>query len=494
MDRMKTLLSGRAGLVLLIALSMALGMSLAANFSGRDAAYAVDQKTTIQQHRAVLHQLQDAFTSIVEEVLPSVVSITVTRTVETGAAMDFEDLFKGFPFPIPRPETPEKQPYKSCGSGVIVRSDGYILTNDHVVGGAEKVTVTLKDGREFEGAVSRDPRSDLAIVKIDAKNLPAAKLGDSSKVKVGSWAIAIGSPFQLDQTVTLGVVSATGRQAAAPEGTGFYPNLIQTDASINPGNSGGPLVNIDGEVTGINTLIQSSFGGGNIGIGFAIPANTAKFVLDQLITTGKVTRGYLGIEPEDVTPKRAEQYGVKEGVFVSKVEVNSPAYKAGLQVEDIIIELDGKKVSNEIQFRDMVAATPPGRQVSIVVVRNEAQKTLTVTVSEPPPIETAEETPAETVAKLGFNVANVTPEIAKRYDLDEDTKGVVVTKVSQGSSAARAGVRPGQVVFHANDKPINTVADFNAATKDLKSGDTLRLRVRTKQIVEFIMFIMFEID
>lgn len=492
MDRIKTLLRGRAVLALIIALSIALGMSLAVNLSNRDTAYAADQKTTAQQHRAALHELQDAFTSVVDEVLPSVVSITSTRTVETNGTMPgFEDFFKDFPFPIPRPEMPEKRQDKSFGSGVIVRPNGYILTNDHVAGGADKVTVTLKDGRKFEGTVSRDPRSDLTVVKIDAKNLPAAKLGDSSKVKVGSWAIAIGNPFGLDQTVTLGVVSATGRQAVVAEGAGFYPNLIQTDASINLGNSGGPLVNTDGEIIGINTLIRSSFGGGSIGIGFAIPANTAKFVLEQLIATGKVTRGYLGIKPEDLTPDRATLYGVKEGAFVRTVEVGSPADKAGFQVEDVITEFDGKKVSNEIQFREMVAATPPGKQVSVFVVRDKAQKMLTVTLGEPPPLEAAEETPPESGAKLGFSVANITPELAKKYELEEGVKGAVVTKVSPGSSAAREGVRPGHVIIRANDRPINTVEDFNAATKGLKSGDTLRLRTRTKERVDLIII---EID
>jgi len=480
-NRMKTLVSRRARLVLVIVLSMALGISLAVNLSGRDAAYALDRKATAQEHCAALHELQDAFTSIVDEVVPSVVSITSTRTVETNGTMPgLEEFFKNFPFPVPRPEVPGKQPPKTYGSGVIVRSEGYILTNDHVAGGAEKVMVTLKDGREFQGTVCRDPRSDLAVVKIDAKDLPAAKLGDSSKVKVGSWAIAIGSPFHLDQTVTLGVISATGRQASLPEGAGFYPNLIQTDASVNPGNSGGPLVNIDGEVIGINTLIQSPLGAANIGIGFAIPTNTAKFVLDQLITRGKVTRGYLGLVPEDLTPKRKALYGVKEGVFVNAIDLDSPAGKAGFQVEDVITEFDGKKVTNEIQFRDTVIATPPGRQVPVIIVRDKAQKTLTVTVGEAPPIETAKAPAEEPSTKLGFSMADITPELTKKYNLDEGAKGVVVTKVSIGSSAAQEGLRPGLVIVRANSQPITSVEEFNALTKDLKPGDTLRLRIRAK--------------
>ena len=376
MNRLKTLLSGHIGLILIIALGMALVISLAANFSGRNVAYATDQKIASQEQRAGLYDLQNAFTSLVDEVLPSVVSIESKHAGDTKQTMQgFEDFFKDFPFPFafPRPETPDtprQMPDRMVhGSGVIVRSDGYILTNDHVVGGAEKVTVQLKDGREFQGTVTRDLRSDLAVVKIDARNLPAANLGDSSKIKVGSWAIAIGSPFELDQTVTVGVVSAIGRQGTASDETKtrFYPNLIQTDASINPGNSGGPLVNIDGEVIGVNTLIRSTFGG-NVGIGFAIPINTAKFVLDQLITQGKVTRGYLGFVPVDLTPRDKERYGVKEGALVKSVRATTPADKAGLQVEDVIVKFDGKSVSNEIQLRDLIAATPPGKKITVVVL------------------------------------------------------------------------------------------------------------------------------
>jgi len=352
--------------------------------------------------------------------------------------------------------------------------------------------VKLKDGRELQGIVSRDPRSDLALVKIDARNLPAAKLGDSSKVKAGSWAIAIGSPFELDQTVTVGVVSAIGRQGVASDGdeTRFYPNLIQTDASINPGNSGGPLINIDGEVIGINTLIRASFDRGNIGIGFAIPVNTAKFVLDQLIEHGKVTRGYLGIKPTDVTPKSAERYGTKEGSLVQSVEVGSPADKAGVQVEDVIVEFDGKKIANEIELRDAIAATPPAKKVSMVVVRDRVRKTLEVTLTEAPALQAAE-SPKESSTKLGFSVANITPQMAEKYKLEEGTEGVVVTKAAPGSTATRAGIQVGQVIFHVNGKPVQTVEEFDAGTKDLKSGDTLSLRARTK---ERTMLIEFTID
>lgn len=490
MNRLRTLLSSRMGPIMIIALSMALGASLAANLMGRNVAYAADQNVVAQQ-KAALYDLQNAFTSLVDQVLPSVVSIESKIPADMQGMPDINDFFPGFPFQFPQPDMPEGPPPTNTvhGSGVIVRNDGYILTNDHVVGGAEKVKVRLKDGREFEGTVSRDPKSDLALVKINAKDLPAIKLGDSASVKVGSWAVAIGSPFGLDQTVTVGVISAMGRQEAASDGseTRFYPSLIQTDASINPGNSGGPLVNIEGELIGVNTLIRSSFGGGNVGIGFAIPVNTAKFVLDQLIVHGKVTRGYLGFVPVDLTPKTAERYGVKEGALVQSVKTDSPADKAGLQVEDVIVEFDGKKIKDQLDLRDTIAATAPGKSVSLVVVRNGTRVPLKATVGEAP-VEEAAETPKETRSKLGFSVSSITPELADKFQLEPGVKGVVITKVSPTSTAAREGVAPGQIVIRVNGKPASTVVQFDNATKDLKSGDTLRLVLQTKDGTTFVEF------
>ncbi len=483
MDTRKLLSARRIELVVVAVLCLALGASLAVNIAG-SAVHAADKAATTQEQRAALRNLEDAFSSIAEEVLPSVVQINSERTVTAGADAPFdEEFFRNFPFNIPAPEGRQsgKQVIPSSGSGVIVRADGYILTNDHVVEGADNVTVTLQDGREFKGKVSRDPRGDLAIIKIEATGLPAARLGDSDRVKVGSWAIAMGSPFGYDQSVTVGVVSAKGRHAQVADGTEAraYSNLIQTDASINPGNSGGPLINIDGEVIGINTLIRST-AGGNIGLGFAIPANTAKFAMEQLISTGKVSRGYLGVLPADLTPKTSERYGVKKGVLVLTVDVGTPADKAGVQVEDVIVEFDGKPVDGENQFRDLVAATAPNKAVDVVVVRDKQRKTLKVTLDEAP-TATAEAPAEEVTGKIGFNVAALTPALVTEYDLEKGTKGVVITKVAAGSRAARAGLRPGLVIRTANGAAVNTVAQFNAAVKDLKPGDTLLLRVQTKE-------------
>ncbi len=293
--------------------------------------------------------------------------------------------------------------------------------------------------------------------------------------------------------MTIGVVSGKGRQEVASGGGGqtrFYAELIQTDAAINPGNSGGPLLNIDGEVIGVNALIRSPFGAGNIGIGFAIPSKTAKFVIEQLIEHGEVTRGYLGVLPDDLTPKMAERLGVEKGAFVEAVWVGTPADKAGVRVEDVVVEFDGKKIDSEITFRDVVAATPPGKTVNMVVIRDKHRKTLRVTVGKPPPVDVAK-APVETETKLGFGVAELTPDLVKKYSLPEGAEGVVITKVTPASRAMRAGLEPGDVVRKVNDAPVKSVAEFNAATEGLKSGDTLRLIIETSKRR---LMVEFEID
>lgn len=487
---LSTVSSVRRALVYILVLSFAL-MPLAALAAAQKPA-----APSATANRTALHELQDAFTALVNQALPSVVSITSKKTVDGPAqAMPSPDgpFFRQFPFRIPTPEMPpQNQQDIVSGSGIIVGSDGYILTNDHVVGGADKVIVYLKDGRKFDGTVSRDPRGDLALVKIDAKGLPAIKLGDSTKVKPGHWAIAIGSPFGLDQTVTVGVVSAIGRHERFTE-EGIernYTNLIQTDAAINFGNSGGPLINIDGELIGINTLIRSSFGGGNIGIGFAIPVNNAKFTLDQLMSSGKVTRGQLGVGIDDLDPKQADLYGTDKGALVRSVEVGKAADKAEIQVEDVIVEFDGKPVASADELVEAVTATTPGKQTTLVVVRDKARKTLKVTVGEAPGLAEAESA-KQSSDRLGFAVSNLTPELIEKYKLSDTATGVVVTKIAPGSTAMQSGIEPGLVITRVNNTPVKSAADFEKATKDLKSGDALRLVAQTQ---ERRLLIEFEID
>lgn len=491
MKQLRNLPAGSIGPALVILLSIMLVASIAINFLHPKAAYSMDSKTAVKPGTAVLSQLQDAFTSASEDILPSVVSITSRKIVTLRGFPGFDNMH---PFGIPGmpnlPSEPQERPEEGYGTGVIVRENGYILTNDHVVGDADSVTIALSDGRTFEGKVLRDPSRDLALVKIDAKGLTPAKMGDSSKVKVGSWAIAIGSPFGLDQTVTVGVISAVGRQASAYDGNQIrpYPNLLQTDASINPGNSGGPLINIQGEVIGINTLIRSS-SGGNEGIGFAIPINSAKRIVDQLIKEGKVTRGFLGIIPENLNPVSAERFGVKEGAFVRSVSVGTPADKAGIQVEDIIIKLDGRDIENEFDLRDAAEMAQPGKTVPIVIVRDKKQMTLSITVGAAPEIQTAQNK-HESEAKLGFVAAELTPQLAREFGISSYQQGVVVTQVSQTSSAARAGLRPGVIINRINDSKVNTLADMQAITKGLKSRDTVRMIVTApdrRELIEFIL-------
>ncbi|MHB0912156.1 MAG: Do family serine endopeptidase [Armatimonadota bacterium] len=436
-------------------------------------AYALDT-----QQKSVLHELQDGFTAIAEEVQPSVVSITSTATMQV-LPQNLGELFKDMPFPFAVPDAPskpEKKTVQSFGSGVIVRSDGYILTNDHVVGGTDKVSVKLKDGREFIGTVLHDPKSDLAVVKIDAKDLPAAKLGSSDKMKVGYWAIAIGNPFGLDQTVTVGVVSALNRKEEVQNK--FYPNLIQTDASINPGNSGGPLINIDGEVIGITTLIRSS-NGGSVGIGFAIPVDNAKFVMGQLIDHGAVVRGYLGIGPADLTSKDAERYGVAEGALVMTVQTGSPADKAGVQLEDVIIQIGDKKIRGETDLRETIASIPPGTKVNIIAVRNKEKKTLSLVIGDLKESEVA--AMPGIITNLGLAAADLTPELAGRLGLPAGTRGIAITAVDPNGPAADYGLEPGMVIIRANDHTIASLSELNQATSGLKSGDMLRLHILTKE-------------
>jgi serine protease Do len=374
----------------------------------------------------------------------------------------FGDQFGGGPAPGPQ---------RGLGSGFIIDSKGLILTNNHVVENADKISVKLSDDREFDAkVVGRDPKTDLAVIEItDGKgNFPAARLGDSSALKVGEWVVAMGSPFGLDNTLTAGVVSAKGRQI----GAGPYDNFIQTDASINPGNSGGPLVNLRGEVVGINTAIFSR-SGGNLGIGFATPIDLAKEILPELIKSGKVTRGWLGVSIQRITPDLAESLGLEKsrGALVASVSDGSPAAEAGIKTGDVIVEYNGSQIEDSSQLPILVARTKVGQNAKIIVVRDKKRIPITVKVGELQEQEVVASAPQEP-AKLGMSVQNVTPEMAESLGLNR-AGGAVITAVQPQSPAAEAGLRRGDVILEINRKPIDGAAEVQKLLAQVKPGENL---------------------
>ena len=354
--------------------------------------------------------------------------------------------------------------------------DGYIMTNNHVIAGFDKIKVILADERVFDAKiVGRDPKTDVAVIKIDAQGLPATKVGDSDQAEIGEWVLAIGNPMGLSHTVTAGIVSATGRSGL---NIATYENFIQTDAAINMGNSGGPLVNLSGEAVGINTAIVGP-GGGNIGIGFAIPIKMAKQVADQLIADGAVERGYLGVLPQDLTPELAEAFGVKEteGVLISQVTEGSAAADAGSEVGDIVLQFAGVDVESASQFRNLVAARGPGEKVEMVILRNGQRKTLTVKLAKRPSVEELRgqarprRSPRdESQRRFGLTVQDLTPELAERYGYEEQT-GVIITSVESGSEAAEKGLRQGFLIQEVNRRQVDNVRQFREAISDALSKE-----------------------
>jgi len=415
----------------------------------------------------------NGFSPIVKKTGPSVVSITST-SIRTAAEGDsLSQLFRGFPgFDLPEQFQMPARKQRAAGSGVIMTSDGYILTNSHVVEGATKVHVVLADKQEFDATViGKDPDADIALIKVSASGLPAVTVGDSSKVEVGDVALAIGNPFALGQTVTMGIVSALGRTGLGIE---RFENFIQTDAAVNPGNSGGALVNTRGELIGINTAILSETGG-NQGIGFAIPSNMARSLMNQIKEHGKVTRGFIGILPQDLTPQLASSFGIKDtkGALVSQVEENSPAAIGGLLQGDVIREVNGSVVNDTGELRNRIAEVEPGTNLSLKVLRNGAEKTLSVKVAAREPETTAKAGPAPdagTSGKLGVSIQDLSPQVARQLGIPPSASGVVVTQVQPDSPAAEAGIQRGDVVQEVNRKPVKSSTDFrNAVAQDSKS-------------------------
>ncbi len=423
------------------------------------------------------------FSDLAEKVRPGVVNIQVAKKVKNigfgfrnfGSPFGEKNPFGDFFGPFSEGNPPRDFEQRGVGSGVVMNREGYILTNNHVVEDADQIKVKLASGKEYEGKViGRDPKTDLALVKIEgASDLHPLKLGNSDDLKVGNWVVAVGSPFGLEQTVTAGIVSAKGRVI----GSGPYDNFIQTDASINPGNSGGPLINMKGEVVGINTAIIAS----GQGIGFAIPINMAKEIAPQLQEKGHVTRGWLGVSIQEVTPELAKSFGLieKKGALVAQVFSNSPAEKAGIERGDVIMDFDGKEVADSKDLPRIVSSTPVGRDVTIKLSRNGKVIDRQVKVSEMEEKVEVAKAPSSNKS-LGITVQNLTPDIAKGLGLKEEI-GVVVTRVEPGSPAANAGIQTGDVIREINRKPVRSVEDFAQKVEKAKEQDNVLLLLQRGQ-------------
>lgn len=495
-----------------IPVAFALGAVAAIGLRG-NAGQSLTTEPPVQPTAQVLGT-QQTFEQVATRLQPVVVSIT-SRVPVRNTSMQMPDMGGGdnpFQFFFPntpggpgtprqfrmRPQNPDQPSFpqyaRAGGSGVIVSSDGWILTNDHVVNGADKVTVTLHDGREFVGKVRPDYRSDLALIKIDANSLPTAQFANSDQARVGQWAIAFGSPFGLNDTMTVGIISSLNRsEQITEEGQGrYYPTLLQTDAPINPGNSGGPLVDIYGRVLGIDVAIESP-SGASAGVGFAIPANSARYIMEQLMTRGSVTRGFLGLAPKSLTYADQQRYSVKEGALVESMQDGTPAAKAGFQVGDVIVRFNGQPVKDEVDLRDKVARTAPGTDVPVVVRRGGSEQTLHVTLSSAPDLQAAQNNqpsdqgadntpsnPSVRAGKLGISAANANdPNIRQQFSLKSNVQeGAVVTDVVPGSPAAEAGISPGDIITKLNGRSVANANQLSEIARGLASGASVPAVVR----------------
>jgi serine protease Do len=432
--------------------------------------------------------ISKAFTDVAKKATPAVVFLKVESAPLQdedmyGGANPFNDDFfrRFFGKPPGGPQKPQTQ--ISQGSGFFVSADGYILTNAHVVNGADKITVVFNDGRELDGSVvGTDSHTDIAVVKVEGKKFPFLTLGDSDAIDIAEWVIAIGSPFQLEASVTVGVVSAKGRQNLR---INDYEDFIQTDAAINPGNSGGPLLNLNGDVIGINTAIFSR-NGGYMGIGFAIPSKMAKYVMTQIIESGVVTRGFLGVSLQPIDKDLADAFGLEkaEGALITEVVKGSPADKSGLKQGDIILEYNKISVKSLGSFRNELAMMSPGSKIIFKINRKGEILTIPVTIGTAPDTMAA----GGVVSKMGIEIDNLTPDLASQLGYSSSDEGVVITKVKPGSAAAQAGIRPGCLIQSVNHKKIRSLDDFNKALAEAGNQKRILLLIRQGSTSRYYTF------
>jgi len=458
-----------------------------------------------QASKQTAQALSDAFATTAKTAMPAVVSITVEKTVEVAGVMGSADedspndpfgpfgedfLRRFFGGQLPQMRAPRKYLQRGQGSGFIISRDGYILTNNHVVGDVDKITVELQDGRTFTNAkvIGTDPDSEVALIKLEGDNFPVLPLGNSDKMDVGDWVIAVGNPFGLTETVTVGVVSALGRSNVHITA---YEDFIQTDAAINPGNSGGPLINLDGQAIGINTAIASE-SGGYMGIGFAIPINMAQTIALQLRKTGKVVRGYLGLYGQDVTEDMAGLLNLPkaQGIVVAQVEQGSPAAQAGLRVNDVILQVNGKPVESYVAFRNQVAMMKPGDEIQLGISRDGKNTQLNVTLGQRPTERQVakekqpQQVPEESQQKLGVQVTDLTPDLAQELGY-QNSQGVIVARVVPGSPADEAGLQGGDLIVSVNRKAVANTDQFIQAMKATGGKGKVLLLVQRGEVSQF---------
>jgi len=434
-------------------------------------------------HNPAIHLVPANFSQLAEQVKSGVVNIRVEKTVQGrgemppffgrdpfGGRSPFEDFFGQ----LPRGDKGPAPKQRGTGSGFIIDRSGYIVTNNHVIEGADAIVVTLSDKKEYKATlIGRDPKTDLALLKIEYPgDLTPLPMGDSGALSVGEWVVAIGSPFGLEQTVTAGIVSAKGRVI----GAGPYDDFIQTDASINPGNSGGPLINMKGEVIGINTAIVA----GGQGIGFAIPVNLAQGIVEQLKNNGEVTRAWLGVGIQDLTEELGAYYGIEDrkGVLVTEVYENSPARKGGIRVEDVIVAVDSTPVDSGRVLSAVIANLPVGKRTRITVMRDGEKKDLSVEVAKRTDEEIVAQKSMHESDTLGIKASPLSPEIANRFGYREDMRGIAVVEVQSGSKAETAGVRQGDIVISVNRVKVETVGEYRKEVEKVKEGEEVQILLR----------------